>query len=131
MDISILKKLKIDKHTNVAVINAPEEFTGILKDYKGSVTGKIKGKYSYVQVFITSQSEFVKSGKLLSNAIEGDGLLWVCYPKGTSKKYKKVDCNRDTLREAIIPYGFEGVSIISLDEDWSALRFRNSEFVGK
>ena len=131
MDISILKKLKLDKHNNVAILNAPDEFTDVLKHFKGSVDKKIKGKYSYVQVFITSQSEFVNLGESLSNAIEGDGILWVCYPKGTSKKYKKVDCNRDTLREAIISHGFEGVSMISLDDDWSAMRFRNSKFVGK
>ena len=131
MDISILKKLKIDNHSNAAILNAPDEFNKVLKEFKGNVTNRIKGKYSYIQIFVTSQAEFVKLGELLSNAIEGDGLLWVCYPKGTSKKYPKVDCNRDTLREAIISHGFEGVSMISLDDDWSAMRFRNSKFVGK
>ena len=33
--------------------------------------------------------------------------------------------------EAIISHGFEGVAMISLDDDWSAMRFRNSKFVGK
>ena len=131
MEDNIIRKLKIDKYDNAAILNAPDEFLKVIKNFKGSVTNKIKGKYSYVQVFITSQSEFAKLGEALTNAIEGDGVLWVCYPKGTSKKYKKVDCNRDTLREAIISYGFEGVSIISLDDDWSALRFRNSQFIGK
>jgi len=131
MDIGILKKLKIEKYDDVAVLNAPNEFTRILKDFKGSVTNKIKGKYGYVQVFITSQAEFVKLGEVLANAIEGDGLLWVCYPKGTTKKFGKIDCNRDTIREAIISHGFEGVAMISLDDDWSAMRFRNSKFVGK
>jgi len=131
MDIDILKKLKIEKYNNVVILNAPEEFTGILHNFKGSITNKIKGKYGYVQIFVTAQAEFVKLGKALANAIEGDGLLWVCYPKGTSKKYGKVDCNRDTLREAIKAHGFEGVAMISLDDDWSAMRFRNSKFIGK
>jgi hypothetical protein len=131
MDISILRKLKIENNNNAVILNAPDEFAKILKNFKGSVTNKIKGKYSYIQVFITSQAEFVKLGELLSNSIDGDGLLWICYPKGTSKKYSKIDCNRDTLREAIISYGFEGVSMISLDDDWSAMRFRNSIFIGK
>ena len=131
MDTNVLKKLKIDKFDKVVVLNAPEAFTELLKNFKGSVNKKIIGQYSYIQVFITSQSEFVQLGESLTNAIDGDGYLWVCYPKGTSKNYKKVDCNRDTIREAIISYGFEGVFMISLDDDWSAMRFRNSKYVGK
>jgi hypothetical protein len=72
-----------------------------------------------------------KKEQLLISAIDGDGYLWVCYPKGTSKKYKKPDCNGDTLRESLVQYGFEGVSLISIDSDWSAMRFRNLIFVGK
>jgi hypothetical protein len=131
MSNNILEKLKIIKHEKRAIINSPQEFNDILKEYTGEFDTQIKGKYGYIQVFITSQSDIIENGQLLVNAIDRDGYLWVCYPKGTSKKYKKTDCNRDTLREAIVQYGFEGVSLISIDSDWSAMRFRNIAFVGK
>lgn len=117
MDETVLDKLKIKKYNTAAVLNPPEEFLKILSSYDGMVEKDINGQYSYVQIFIYSQKEITDIGQHLTSAIQGDGFLWICYPKGTSKKYKKCDCNRDTLREALLPYGFEGVSLISLDDD--------------
>lgn len=131
MSNSILEKLKITKHEKRTIINSPQEFNDILKEFTGEFDTQIKGKYGYIQIFINSQADIMQNGQLLINAIDGDGYLWVCYPKGTSKKYKKPDCNRDTLRESLVQYGFEGVSLISIDSDWSAMRFRNLIFVGK
>lgn len=131
MSNSILEKLKIAKHEKRAIINSPVEFNDILKGFAGEFDTEIKGRYDYIQIFITSQGDLMENGQLLVNSIIGDGYLWICYPKGTSKKYKKSDCNRDALREAIKQYGFEGVSLISIDSHWSAMRFRNSKFVGK
>jgi hypothetical protein len=131
MSNSILEKLKITKFNKKAIINSPQEFNDILSEFTGEYDTQINGKYGYIQIFITNQADLLQNGPMLVNAVDGDGYLWVCYPKGTSKKYKKPDCNRDSLREAIIQYGFEGVSLISIDSDWSAMRFRNSDFIGK
>lgn len=129
MDETVLDKLKIKKYNTAAVLNPPEEFLKILSSYDGMVEKDINGQYSYVQIFIYSQKEITDIGQRLTSEIQGDGFLWICYPKGNSKKYKKCDCNRDTLREALLPYGFEGVSLISLDDDWSAMRVRNSTYI--
>ena len=129
MDEAVLNKLKLNKHNTIAVINAPEEFLEVLDDFSGTVDREIKNDYSYIQVFIYSQKEIIDLGQQLTSAISGDGYLWICYPKGTSKKFKKCDCSRDTLREVLIPYGFEGVSMISLDDNWSAMRVRNSAYI--
>ena len=52
-----------------------------------------------------------------------DGLLWLCYPKGTSKV--KTDVNRDILNRRLAEeYGLEGVAMVSIDDTWSAMRFK-------
>lgn len=61
-------------------------------------------------------------------ALDGDGHLWLCYPKGTSKKYKS-DINRTKTWEVFAPFEFEPVSQISVDEDWSAMRFRHVDSI--
>ena len=48
----------------------------------------------------------------------------MCYPKGTSKKYSS-DLNRDNHVEVVAPYNFKGVSLVSIDNDWSAFRLRH------
>jgi hypothetical protein len=50
-------------------------------------------------------------------------VVWVAYPKGTSKKYKS-DYNRDTGHALMEKHGLDGVSLVSLDDDWSAMRFK-------
>ncbi len=61
--------------------------------------------------------------------IEPDSVLWLAYPKGTSKI--KTDINRDTIRVTCEKYGITTVTAISIDDTWSALRFRPINSVGK
>ncbi len=49
-------------------------------------------------------------------------ILWVTYPRGTSKI--KADVNRDVIREYAQTVGLEAVAIFSVDDDWSALRLK-------
>jgi hypothetical protein len=59
---------------------------------------------------------------------KGDAILWYCYPKGSSKKYK-CEFNRDTGWEGLGKYNLEPVRQIAIDEDWSAIRFRRVEYI--
>jgi len=54
--------------------------------------------------------------------------LWFAYPKGSSKRYK-CEFNRDNGWAVLGSLGFEGVRMVAIDEDWSALRFRRVEYV--
>ena len=58
-----------------------------------------------------------------------DSVFWIAYPKGTSKL--KSNINRDSIRMAAEEFGITTVSAISIDDTWSALRFRPIEKVGK
>jgi hypothetical protein len=65
---------------------------------------------------------------LRASKAEGDAVLWFAYPKRTSKRYK-ADFDRDHGWEVLRAAGFEPVRQVAIDADWSALRFRRSEFV--
>jgi hypothetical protein len=45
--------------------------------------------------------------------------LWVAYPKGN-----RADVNRDSLWPILADRGFRPITQISIDDTWSALRFR-------
>ena len=64
----------------------------------------------------------------LSSVPDIDAVVWFAYPKGTSNKYK-CDFNRDTGWNELEALGFETVRAVAIDEDWTGLRFRRSEFV--
>jgi hypothetical protein len=54
--------------------------------------------------------------------------VWFAYSKGSSKRYKS-EINRDQGWLALGREGFEPVSMVATDEDWSAVRFRRLEFI--
>lgn len=121
-----VKKLKFKDQATV--INAPagleKEF--IKLDFK--TTFDKKEKSSNTLVFIHNNKEYLDFlTKQLKN-IEYDSVLWFAYPKGTSKI--KTDINRDTLRVTGEAYNITTVTAVSIDETWSALRFRPIEKVG-
>jgi hypothetical protein len=71
-----------------------------------------------------SSSELDAIAKTATGALADGALFWSAYPKGTSKKYKGADINRDTGHARMKKHGFDGVSLIAVDADWSAMRFK-------
>jgi hypothetical protein len=122
-----IKKLKF-KDIGV-VINAPanleKEFAKL--GFKTSFDKKERSLNTLV--FINNNKEFLDFlNKQLKN-IEPDSVLWFAYPKGTSKI--KTDINRDTIRTTGEEFNITTVTAVSIDETWSALRFRPIDRVGK
>ncbi len=123
----IIKKFKFKD--SAVILNAPAEMAKkfIKLGFKTNFDKKVKSTNSLV--FINNNKEyfdFLKNG--LKN-IEPDSVLWFAYPKGTSKI--KTDINRDTIRATGEEFGITTVTAISIDDTWSALRFRPIDRVGK
>jgi len=122
-----IKKLKF-KDKGI-VLNAP---AGIEKEFieLGFATlfdKKVKSKNTLV--FINNNKEYLN---FLHNQLKNvvpDSVLWFAYPKGTSKI--KTDINRDTIRVTGEQFNITTVTSISIDDNWSALRFRPIDRVGK
>lgn len=125
----ILKKLKLTTQNPVLILNAPEEYEDTIKDIEAEVHTEIKIKYKFIQLFARSVAEAKEYMGTCVEALDGDGYLWLCYPKGTSKKYKKSDLNRDTTYQVTEPYNFQGVTLVSVDNDWSAFRIRHNDYI--
>jgi hypothetical protein len=86
------------------------------------IATKPAGTYKFVQFFATRMAEIEKSiPGVLQRAAPG-AVFWITYPKKTSGTDS--DLSRDILAAAMIGKGWRPVSIIALDEVWSALRFR-------
>jgi hypothetical protein len=75
-----------------------------------------------IQVFVTNRLELEAQLPRLKKLLAPKGMMWVTYYKGTSKG--KTDINRDTINAYAHSIGLEGVAMISIDDDWSALRLK-------
>ncbi len=110
------------------VLNAPKAIENefIKLGFKTSFDENIKSKNTVV--FINKKSELLEFLKADLKKIESDSVFWFAYPKGTSKI--KTDINRDIIRMTVEDFGIKTVSAISIDDTWSALRFRPVDKVG-
>ncbi|MES2560940.1 MAG: hypothetical protein V4590_14435 [Bacteroidota bacterium] len=122
----LFKKLNY-KNTEIGVFNAPDSFASELLPMTGEATiitnlSKVKTG-SFLMAFAITQKELDYWSNALVGKLAEDGVLWFCFPKGTSKKYK-CEFNRDTGWHELARLGFEGVRSVAIDADWTGLRFR-------
>ena len=127
----IFNKLNLKGQTEILVLNAPESFEPELAALNNVTIWRNAGdvkEIAFSLAFVTRQKEVDAIAKTVALKAKGDAIVWFAYPKGTSKKYK-CEFNRDTGWAALGAAGFEGVRMVAIDEDWSALRFRRVEFI--
>lgn len=128
----LFKKLNFKEHQQIVVLNAPQSFQDELNAMKSAAQIVIeidKAKtIEFVICFMTTQKEIESFISAVDKKIIGDAVIWLCYPKTSSKNYK-CDFNRDTGWAILGDFGLEGVRQVAIDEDWSALRFRKVEYI--
>jgi hypothetical protein len=81
-----------------------------------------------VIAFAVTQAEVDAASQLIVSCAEGDAIVWMAYPKGSSRNYR-CEFNRDTGWAVLGAAGYEAVRQVAIDADWSALRFRKVEFI--
>ncbi|HLO80021.1 MAG TPA: hypothetical protein VK166_03630 [Chitinophagaceae bacterium] len=110
----------------------PAEFKEVVADWKRTArvhTEPVDGAvYSFVLIFVKTEAEVKAAAKKYIPLLEPDAVSWMAYPKKSSKKYK-AEITRDSGWSALGELGFEGVSLVSIDDDWSAFRFRKVDFI--
>lgn len=128
----LLEKLNYKGQKRIALINAEDHLAKSLTIELGGVQvdRKIDQRYPYefMIIFVKSIAETEHHAQDALHNLLSDGTLWFCYPKRTSSKYT-TDLNRDSGWETLNTSGFHGVRIISVDENWSAIRFRNEKYI--
>lgn len=123
-DKSVAEKLLIKDNYKVLLVNEPKDYRATLGKLPAGakVSTEASGSFDLIQVFVSSKKELETSLKKVKGSLKLGGLLWVTYPKGTSKV--KVDINRDIIREYAESDGFKAVAMIAVDDTWSALRLK-------
>ncbi len=127
---AIFKKLNFKSQAAIYVLNAPASFAPAMEEMKDLTSihtdlGKAKD-IAFAMAFATKQKEVDAFADRIAKQTIADAVIWMVYPKGTSKKYK-CEFNRDNGWQRLGEHGFEPVRMVAIDEDWSALRFRRAE----
>ncbi len=131
MDEALAKKLRLPQGGRIAVVEPPEGYLARigLTEAAAGIEAGAEASYDFVQVFAQNSADVERLAPGAIRAVKPAGLLWMCYPKGTSKL--KTDINRDTGWRTVTEAGWEGIALVSVDDTWSAMRFRPLSAVGK
>ncbi|HET9567496.1 MAG TPA: hypothetical protein VFP16_03965 [Vicinamibacterales bacterium] len=124
-------KLNLKEQNDIVIVNAPESFEREIASLKGVTVRRSMSDVKQVDfslTFATKQKEVDSLAKTVGRKAAGDVIVWIAYPKKSSKKYT-CEFNRDSGWPSMGEAGFEPVRMVAIDEDWSALRFRRAEFI--
>ena len=113
--MELANKLQLPKDTAIFLVNAPG---GLKLDLE---VAKKLNPGNAVLLFANNSKTLESNAGATIEAARADRLSWIAYPKAGQLK---TDLNRDRLVELMKPYGIEGVRLVSIDEVWSAMRFR-------
>lgn len=131
---TLFKKLNFKEHASIVAINSPKTFDTELEQMsKIAIIEKDLNTITeteFIICFVTTQNEIDTFITAIYPKLKGDTIIWLCYPKMTSKNYK-CDFNRDTGWTSLGQYNLEPVRQVAIDDDFSALRFRKVEFIKK
>ena len=122
------EKLGITPGSTVTIVNAPPgttlpeelpEGVTVRRQQEGGVPGTLV-------LFAHDTAQLHRDAPGLLTSLTDTTKVWICYRKGGVS-----DLSRDVLMPALIGIGWHGVSLVSLDQTWSAARFRRLEHIGR
>src|SRR6266508_559408 len=123
-DKSLAEKMKLKRGMHAALVNSPSGYRDQLSaPSEAEISNRLEsGPFDWVQVFIKSKAELESLVPLLAKALKPASLLWVTFPKGTSKI--QTDLTRDKGWESLRPLDLKWLNLISINETWSAFSLR-------
>lgn len=130
MNGELVRKLRLTDGAKAAVLFPPADYD-VLGELGLPAAAVLRAdsdakpdseSYDYVHLFVSSMAELAERAPAAIGAVRWDGMLWISYPKGASGV--KTDVNRDSGWKFMKELGMDAVSNISMNETWSALRFR-------
>lgn len=130
-DGALVKKLLFKPGWKALVFNPPAGYVDGLKPLPEGVefVARPSPLLDFAHLFVESKAALDRYVPQVLPSLKVDGIFWISYPKGSAKV--KTDLNRDILQKLMEKRGFAGIAVVSIDETWSAMRFRSRDKVGK
>jgi hypothetical protein len=122
--ISLLaRKLRLKPGIRAAVVGAPPDYLSRLSPPPGTIIGtRPAGPLDWIQVFVGSSAELAAIVPDLIAALDANALVWISYPKGSSRR--QTDLTRDKGWEPLEATNLKWLSLVSVDDTWSAFSLR-------
>ena len=116
------RKLGLKPGMRVVLLKPPDGFAAILEPLPPDVVLRTtnRGARDVTLWFTRSRRELERGIERMAKAA-GDGRLWICWPKRTSRL--AADHTGDDVRRIALAAGLVDFKVCAVDEDWSGLAF--------
>jgi len=118
-DKPLAERLQVKGARRLAVIGAPaglDSAVGVPEARADAAQADV------VLLFTADRARFEAELPPLLARMRKDAILWVAYPKLTSRL--AADLSRDVIHTLAPSHGLDTISQIAIDADWSALRLK-------
>jgi hypothetical protein len=132
---ALARKLRLQPGSRAAFVNAPPSYLDSVHPLPEGVevVSGAERDLDFLQLFARDTAELARLGGPAVRRVRHDGILWVAYPKGGARK-GLTDLpaspwwrRRDVLGDLTGERGYLVVALVSLDDTWSAVRFKPAE----
>jgi hypothetical protein len=119
----LVKKLGIKAGFTICIINEPPAYWDWIQPLPEDATIAVKGSkpYDFVHFFVSEEKAFKKQFLKAMNMIHPHGMVWVSWPKQSSKV--RTNLNENIIREFGLEQGLVDVKVCAVSEVWSGLKF--------
>jgi len=115
-------KLGIKEGMKISILNAPDDFWKLLGEMpEVKFIEKPSKEMEFILYFADSKKEFEKTFQKLGRSLASNGMLWIGWPKKTSKIPSDLDEN--SIRDFGLSQGLVDVKVCAITERWSGLKF--------
>jgi hypothetical protein len=122
----LLRKMMLKPGHRVILLGPPAEYRSLLTDEKELTVTEKGGRGLDAAILFARDAGILRQlAREALSAIRPDGLLWISYPKKSSGL--QTDLTMQEGWEPLTEVGYRVVSLVSLDETWSAGRWRKQE----
>jgi hypothetical protein len=126
---SALSKLQFKAQKPALVLYPPDEAAGLVEALGAleALEGEDPEPAQFFLAFAKDMDDAEDAVDVADEDLADGGIFWLAYPKKTSKKHPGVEIDRDSLHARLADLAWEGVSLVALDDDWSAMRFKRKD----
>jgi hypothetical protein len=118
----LAKKLGIKDGFKIRLINQPDYYFDLFDDLPKNIEiiNDTKLKKNFIHYFAKQSIDLSNDIICLRNEIAANGMIWVSWPKKSSKIV--TDVTEDTVRDLALSNGLVDIKVCAVDEIWSGLK---------
>ena len=116
----LIKKLGIKEGHRIRVFDEPVNYWKWLGPLPAGTSTACRTNINFVHMFVKSRADF--EGRLIKikRQINPDGMIWVSWPKKSSKML--TDLDEGAIRDFALNNGLVDVKVCAVDDTWSGLK---------